>query len=184
MGRKLVSGILTSDLLRQTVGFGRTCNWNLLVEVCIATYDTFMQHVLMTFCLIASLLACPLRCAACHSSSSAIEQAQQNKRTCQCCAKKAVCPEESESSLLGGKRPADPAENDCSCANCICEGATLTKAPDFASHIIEGLVDHRVDAVLGQLLHTADFSCSEICIESLPPADIQAALALRQSWCI
>ena len=140
-----------------------------------------MQHVLMTFCLIANLLACPLRCAACHSSSSAIEQAQQNKRTCQCCAKKKVCPETSKSSPLSEKHPA---ENDCSCPNCICEGATLTKAPVFPIYVIDVFVDHRVDAVLARLSHTADFSGSEICIESLPPADIQTALALRQSWCI
>jgi len=143
-----------------------------------------MQHFVLTICLIANLLACPLRCAGCHSSSSAIEQAQQNKRTCHCCAKKAICPEESESSLLGGKRPANPAENDCSCPSCICEGATLEKAPDIAIHFIDVFVDHRVDAVLARLSHTADFSGSEICIESLPPADIQTALALRQSWCI
>ncbi len=143
-----------------------------------------MHHFLLKFCLIANLLACPLRCAACHSSSSATEQAQQNKRTCQCCAKKAVCPEESESSLLGGKRPANPAENDCSCPNCICEGATLTKSPDFAAYIIDVFVDHRVDAALARLLLAADFSGSELCIECLPPADIQTALALRQSWCI
>lgn len=143
-----------------------------------------MHHFLLTFCLIANLLACPLRCAACHSSSSAIEQAQQNTRTCQCCAKKAICPEESESSLLGGKRPANPSDNDCSCPNCICEGATLAKAPDFAIHTIDVFVDHRVDAVLARLLLAADFSGCEMCIESLPPADIQTALALRQSWCI
>lgn len=143
-----------------------------------------MHHFLLTFCLIANLLACPLRCAACHSSSSAIEQAQQNTRTCQCCAKKAICPEESESSLLGGKRPANPSDNDCSCPNCICEGATLAKAPDIAIHFIDVFFDHRVDAALAQLLLAADFSGSEICIESLPPADIQTALALRQSWSI
>jgi hypothetical protein len=143
-----------------------------------------MQHVLMTFCLIANLLACPLRCAVCHSSSNGIEQAQQNKFACQCCAKKAVCPEESDSAPRGGKRPADPSENDCSCPNCICEGATLTKAPDFAIHAIDGLVHDRLDADSARFLHTADFSGSRICIESLPPADIQTALALRQSWCI
>ena len=143
-----------------------------------------MQHALMTFCLIANLLACPLRCAACHTSAPATDQAQQNKRTCQCCAKKAVCPEESESSRLPEKRPANPSENECSCPNCICEGATLTKAADLAIHIIDVFVDHHVDAVLARLLLAADFSGSEMCIESLPPADIQTALALRQSWCI
>jgi hypothetical protein len=142
-----------------------------------------MQHILMTVCLIANLLACPLRCAVCHSSSTGIEQAQQNKLACQCCAKKAVCPEESESSP-GGKRPANPSENDCSCPNCICEGATLTKAPDFAIHAIDSLIHDRVDADSAQLLNSADFSGSEIRIESLLPADMQTALALRQSWCI
>ena len=154
-----------------------------LVEAGSATYASFMQHFVLTICLIANLLACPLRCAACHSSS-AIEQAQQNKRTCPCCTKKTVCPEESESSLPGGKRPANPSDNDCSCPNCICEGATLAKAPDFAIHIIDVFVDHRIDAALAKLLLAADFSGSEICIESLLPADIQTALALRQSWCI
>jgi hypothetical protein len=143
-----------------------------------------MQHFLLTFCLIANLLACPLRCAVCHSSSTGIEQAQQNKLACQCCVKKAVCPEESDPAPLGGKRPANPSENDCSCPNCICEGATLTKARDFAIHVIDVFVDHRVDADSAQLLNTADFSGSEIRIESLPPADMQIALALRQSWCI
>jgi hypothetical protein len=143
-----------------------------------------MQHFVLTICLIANLLACPLRCAACHSSSSAIEPAQQNKRACQCCAKKAVCPEESVSSLPGGKRPADPSENDCSCPNCICEGATLTKAPDFAIYVVDGLVHDRVDAVSVRQLHTAGICGFEVGIESLPPADIQTALALRQSWCI
>lgn len=143
-----------------------------------------MQHLLMTFCLIANLLACPLRCAACHSSSLAIEQAHQNKRTCQCCAKKAVCPEESEASQCSENRPADPCENDCSCPNCICEGATLTKAPDLAMHIIDVFIAHRVETALARLLLVADFSGSNTCIEPRPPADIQTALALRQSWCI
>ena len=152
-----------------------------LVEAGSATYASFMQHFVLTICLIANLLACPLRCAACHSSSSAIEQAQQNTRTCQCCAKKAICPEKSESSQLPEEYPS---ENDCSCPNCICEGATLTKAPDFATYIIDAFVDHRVDAALARLLLAADFSGSESRIESLPPADLQTALALRQSWCI
>ena len=152
-----------------------------LVEAGSATYASFMQHFVLTICLIANLLACPLRCAACHSSSSAIEQAQQNTRTCPCCAKKAICPEKSKSSQLPEEHPS---ENDCSCPNCICEGATLTKAPDFATYIIDVFVDHHVDAALAQLLLPADFSCCEMCIESLPPADIQTALALRQSWCI
>ena len=152
-----------------------------LVEAGSATYASFMHHFVLTFCLIANLLACPLRCAACHSTTPATEQAQQNERTCQCCTKKAVCPEESKSSLPGGKHPADSSENDCSCPNCICEGATLTKAPDYAIYVIDGLVHDRVEAVSARLLHTADFSGSESRIEALPPADIQTALALRQS---
>lgn len=155
-----------------------------LVEAGSATYASLMQHFVLTICLIANLLACPLRCAACHSTAPATEQAKQTSRTCQCCAKKAICPEESESSLPEGKRPANPSENDCSCPNCICEGATLTKARDFAIHIIDVFVDHRVDDILAQLSLEADFSGSEICIEARPPADIQTALALRQSWCI
>jgi hypothetical protein len=86
--------------------------------------------------------------------------------------------------LPGGKRPADPSENDCSCPNCICEGATLTKAPDFAVYVIDVLVHDRVDVASARLLHAADFSGSKVGTESLPPADIQTALALRQSWCI
>ena len=58
------------------------------------------------------------------------------------------------------------------------------QAYDSQGRLVQGFLDHRVDAALAQLLLAADFSGSEICIESLPPADIQTALALRQSWSI
>ena len=131
-----------------------------LVEAGSATYASFMQHFVLTICLIANLLACPLRCAACHSSSSAIEQAQQNTRTCPCCAKKAICAEKSESSQLPEEHPS---ENDCSCPNCICEGATLTIASTFATHIIHVVVDHHFDAIVSRRVGICEDGCVRVC---------------------
>ncbi len=63
----------------------------------------------------------------------------------------------------------------------MCEGATLTKAPDFATYIIDVFVDHRIDAALARLSLAADFSGSESRIEALPPADIRTAARLAWS---
>ena len=139
-----------------------------------------MQQVLLTFCLVANLLACPLRCAACNPSAPASEQAQQNKRTCQCCAKKLVCFD--EETPIPSEQPVKQSGDDCSCPNCICEGAILAKAPEFSIHGICVLDDYRLDASRTSLPFVADVNGIVLFIECRSLADTQAALSLRQCW--
>lgn len=150
-----------------------------LVEAGSAAYDSLMQQFVLTICLIANLLACPLRCAAGHASMNC-EDAPQKKQTCQCCAKKSVCsPEETPDSQQPGEQPED--DSSC-CPGCICEGATLTKAVESSFHWLGDFVNYCVAAGCSSRHCStisggfgAGFACPQ-------PADSSTALALRQSW--
>ncbi|QDV69578.1 hypothetical protein Poly24_32940 [Rosistilla carotiformis] len=79
-----------------------------------------MIRTLLALLLIANLLACPLRCMDCHAASA--DTSQSPATGCACChdSVATASPESSDT----------PAGGDCSCPNCLCEGATLQDAPE------------------------------------------------------
>lgn len=70
-----------------------------------------MFRALLTFILMANLLACPLRCASCDAGDVRVQEVPV--ATCSC------CDQPSESS-----EDSDPV-NTCQCPDCLCHGATL-----------------------------------------------------------
>ncbi|WP_145122095.1 hypothetical protein [Rosistilla oblonga] len=78
-----------------------------------------MIRTLLALLLIANLLACPMRCMSCHAASA--DASQVSAVGCACCQENAATSSAESSE--------NPVGDDCSCPNCICEGATLQDAP-------------------------------------------------------
>ncbi len=81
-----------------------------------------MSRFLFSGLLVFNLLICPLRCVSCEIPVADNEDCTTT--TCPCC--QATGHEDSSDG-----RDQAPAE-DCSCPNCICEGATLPAHPELA----------------------------------------------------
>lgn len=103
-----------------------------------------MLQAILTFVLIANILACPLRCATCAAAAPA--DAKSAPAKCPC------CPQAADESPVS-EDPVDGSSDDCSCPNCICAGATLEAGreialPELPFDIIEyGTVPVGCDAV-------------------------------------
>lgn len=80
-----------------------------------------MGRLVIAILLTASLLACPLRCYSCQAGAASDVDCATT--VCSCC----------HDSGASGKteNPADAPSNDCSCPNCICEGATIQAGPEI-----------------------------------------------------
>ena len=82
-----------------------------------------MGKVLVAFTLIANLLICPFRCMASDLGTAGESDAAHS--TCACCHREKDCDD-------SPSKEHEP-ENDCSCPNCICEGATLQDGPKVSA---------------------------------------------------
>ena len=80
-----------------------------------------MFRASLSVLLIANLLACPLRCVSCEVGPSVSEQPAAT--ACSCCSHDCDIPVPDA--------PLDTPDEDCSCQDCICEGATLQDAPEL-----------------------------------------------------
>ena len=80
-----------------------------------------MGRLAFNILLVTNLLVCPLRCFSCETEVAVGKDYGQS--ACCCCP---VVPEGDESSN-DNPSPGD----DCSCPNCICEGATIQSAPEI-----------------------------------------------------
>lgn len=87
-----------------------------------------MFRATFSFLLIANLLACPLRCAACDAAVSGVDECAQS--SCSCC-------QDAEQSSTGC--PEDCPHGDCSCPNCVCEGATLEDEPTVEESMVQAV---------------------------------------------
>ncbi len=84
-----------------------------------------MRSPVLALMLIASVLACPLRCLSCKVNASTranVAASEPNiESTHSCCSH---CHEVPESDSPASNAPA-PSHNDCDCQACICEGAVV-----------------------------------------------------------
>lgn len=78
-----------------------------------------MIRSLLVLLLIANVLACPLRCLGCQITAA--DESDREEIGCLCCQPGAT----SQAPESSGELPGD----DCTCPNCICEGATLESTP-------------------------------------------------------
>jgi hypothetical protein len=76
------------------------------------TYNPTMQSPLLTLLLIVNLLACPVRCLS--YETTAAMGTEGSSTACDCCSLDECDP--------ASKAP-EPCGGDCSCQDCICEGA-------------------------------------------------------------
>jgi hypothetical protein len=83
-----------------------------------------MLQAILSFVLIANILACPLRCATCAASAPVDEQCESTTG-CPCCS-------HADDQSPASEVPVDSPSNDCSCPNCICQGATLEVGREIA----------------------------------------------------
>lgn len=144
-----------------------------------------MHHFLLTICLIASIVACPLRCVTCesagHQKSRILgESVRQPPRACQCCTKKSL--NDRDGSSVPTEQEEETRGDDCLCPNCICEGATLSKVPELAIGLVEftagGWVCKKRDCQSFSALDSSfDFAAAVSQRKST-----QSALSLRQTW--
>ena len=74
--------------------------------------------ILLTF----NLLVCPLRCLSCQTQAGENEACVTT--ACSCC---------QESSDAESPQSGNTSDEDCSCPNCICEGATLQAGPEISA---------------------------------------------------
>jgi hypothetical protein len=79
-----------------------------------------MFQFLCSILLIASLLTCPSRCNSCQSDVASVDV--RVPAGCSCCHGDITLP---VSDSRDNCPPAGAPRNDCTCPNCICEGATL-----------------------------------------------------------
>lgn len=82
-----------------------------------------MGKALVASTLIINLLICPFRCAA--SEWGAAGEHCAARSTCACCCLDNDCDD-------SPSKDHEP-EHDCSCPNCICEGATLQNSPEVTA---------------------------------------------------
>ena len=87
--------------------------------------------ILLTF----NLLVCPLRCLSCQTQAGENEACVTT--ACSCC---------QESSDAESPQSGNTSDEDCSCPNCICEGATLQTSPEISA--VESLAALRGRATL------------------------------------
>lgn len=73
-----------------------------------------VMNPLLVLLLIANLLACPLRCTSCETGVAAVERCDSASTCCANCHR----PDQPAS-----EHSAPTPEGDCTCQNCICEGA-------------------------------------------------------------
>lgn len=90
-----------------------------------------MGRLVIAIVLIANLLVCPFRCMSCESEAT-VEGA--TARSACCCQ-----PHDKANHSPSGD---EQREHDCSCPNCICEGATLPDSRDDSSVDVEVAVAH------------------------------------------
>lgn len=85
-----------------------------------------MGRSFIAMMLIASLLACPLRCFSCQTGAASDVDCATT--VCSCCHDSGKT-----------ENPTDAPSDDCSCPNCICEGATIQadlEIPDRISQFV------------------------------------------------
>ncbi len=80
-----------------------------------------MKSPILVLLLIASVLACPLRCLSCKANVAASVVSAVPAPVCSCCSH---CQELTDSDLPVSNAPT-PSEDDCHCPACICEGAVV-----------------------------------------------------------
>lgn len=144
-----------------------------------------MHQLLLTMSLIFSLLACPFWCSECRvpdvantaDSAKPTSDAAPGSRGCSCCH-----TTKTQESRSVPERPEH--ETDCSCANCICHGATKSGTTLLPPAFVECVLTpgshpsvHDLDCSAQQLRTVR----TEAAVDS---EDRPAALALRQAWLI
>ncbi len=134
-----------------------------------------MGRFILAILLATSLLVCPLRCYSCQTGVAL--DVDRAVTACPCC----------HDSGNSGKTeiPADAPSEDCSCPNCICEGATIQAGPEIPDHVpqLVCFVDWSV-LVNGDVLRTT-VQRSRSAGKS-PPCSLYGrdALIAHQSWLI
>lgn len=91
-----------------------------LHQTCRQRILEIMFRCFSTILLIAGFLTCPARCSSC--SSGIVTVKIPSPAGCSCCHCDVSSP---ISEVTDNCPPADAPGNDCTCPNCICEGATL-----------------------------------------------------------
>ena len=89
-----------------------------------------MRRPFLAILLIANLLVCPLRCFSCQAETAA--ETTCISSACDCCH---AAEQPSDCDPGSGDDPA-PSE-ECSCPDCICEGATIQSAPEIAQDVAQ-----------------------------------------------
>ncbi|MEZ6103846.1 MAG: hypothetical protein R3E01_33285 [Pirellulaceae bacterium] len=84
------------------------------------TYDSGMGRFALSLLLIANLLVCPLRCLSCQTGVVVDGD----------CAQAACCCQDAQDGDESSNGQPSPG-GDCSCPNCICEGATVQADPEI-----------------------------------------------------
>ena len=100
-------------------------------DIAIAGNDQYnhgMQSSFFSLLLVVNVLACPVRCISCEANVAVGESCAA--AACTCCSDGMDFPV-SETPL--------PCSNDCSCQNCICEGAMVEveiEVPDSVDQVV------------------------------------------------
>src|SRR5690606_22340555 len=83
--------------------------------------------------LIASLLACPFRCAGVTGADAALTS------SCSCCASHGEIPSlPATDPIQQDQQPSAPSD-ECQCGDCLCEGAVLTDDDPIQDAVVAGL---------------------------------------------
>ncbi len=90
-----------------------------------------MKSPILALLLIASVMACPLRCLSCKANVAANELSAAP--ACSCCSH---FQEAAKSDLPVSNVPT-PAEDDCRCQACICEGAVVEAEVELSDHQLD-----------------------------------------------